>query len=182
KEQVLDEAKKRIEKICNDFRKKEKKIGEELTNAVIATQDKQSKLGTCLKCGGTLKVHKNWRTGKRFVGCSGYPKGCRVGFPLPREGIITSTEKICEECKQPIIQVQRPASRPFRMCLDPTCATKKDWLDKNRLKAAQIASRKSSKEAEQLKCECGKMFKTKRALTLHQKTHTKVNKTKAKTK
>ena len=182
KEQVLDEAKKRIEKICNDFRKKEKKIGEELTNAVIATQDKQSKLGTCLKCSGTLKVHKNWRTGKRFVGCSGYPKGCRVGFPLPREGIITSTEKSCETCKQPIIQVQRPASRPFRMCLDPTCATKKDWLDKNRLKAAQIASRKSSKEAEQLKCECGKMFKTKRALTLHQKTHTKVNKTKTKAK
>lgn len=171
REQVLEEAKKRIEKICNDFRKKEKKIGEELTNAVIATQDKQSKLGTCLKCGGTLKVHKNWRTGKRFVGCSGYPKGCRVGFPLPREGIIMSTEKICEECKLPIIQVQRPAARPFRMCLDPTCVTKKDWLDKNKLKQAQIASRKSSKEAEQLRCECGKYFKTKRALTLHQKIH-----------
>ena len=171
REDVLDDAKKRITKICDAFRKKEKKIGELLTESVIATQDKQSKLGTCLSCGGTLKVHKNWRTGKRFVGCTGYPKGCRTGFPLPREGLIMSTDKSCDTCKQPIIQVQKAGSRPFRMCLDPTCKTKEDWLDKNRLKQAQIASRKASKEAEQLRCACGKQLKTKRALTLHQKTH-----------
>ncbi len=174
RDDVLEDAKKRITKICDAFRKKEKRIGELLTESVIATQDKQSKLGTCLKCGGTLKVHKNWRTGKRFVGCTGYKKGCRVGFPLPREGIIMSTGKNCEECKLPIIQVQAQGRRPFRMCLDPTCATKKDWLDKKKLKQAQIASRKASKEAEQLRCECGKLMKTKRALTLHKKTHTMV--------
>lgn len=171
REDVLNDAKKRIIKICEAFKKKEKKIGELLTESVIATQDKQSKLGTCLKCGGTLKVHKNWRTGKRFVGCTGYKKGCRVGFPLPREGIIMSTEKSCEECKQPIIQVQRPGSRPFRMCLDPTCVTKKDWLDKAKLKKVQAESRRASKEAEQLRCECGKYFKTKRSLSIHKKTH-----------
>src|SRR3989338_1440351 len=180
REEVLDDAKKRITKICDAFRKKEKKIGDMLTESVIATQDKQSKLGTCLQCGGTLKVHKNWRTGKRFVGCSGYPKGCRTGFPLPREGVIMSTGKTCEECKLPIIQVQAPGRRPFRMCLDPQCKTKVDWLDKKKLKEVQIASRKSSKEAEQLRCECGKYFKTKRSLTLHQKTHK--TKTEKKTK
>ncbi len=180
REDVLDEAKKKIEKICIAFKKKEKKIGDELTSAVIATQDKQSKLGTCLKCGGTLKVHKNWRTGKRFVGCSGYPKGCRVGFPLPREGIIMSTGKTCEECKQPIIQVQKSGARPFRMCLDPTCATKKDWLDKNKLKQVQIESRRASKEAAKLVCAaCSKSFKTKRALTLHGKTHETIAKARA---
>ncbi|MBS3051192.1 MAG: DNA topoisomerase I [Candidatus Aenigmarchaeota archaeon] len=171
REDVLDDAKKRITKICEAFRKKEKKIGDLLTESVIATQDKQSKLGICLNCGGMLKVHKNWRTGKRFVGCSGYPKGCRTGFPLPREGLIMSTDKSCDSCKQPIIQVQKAGSRPFRMCLDPMCKTKEDWLDKNRLKQAQIASRKASKEAAELRCECGKYFKTKRSLTLHQKTH-----------
>ncbi len=171
KDVVLEDAKKRITKICGAFKKNEKRIGDLLTESVIATQDKQSKLGKCLSCGGTLKVHKNWRTGKRFVGCTGYPKGCRTGFPLPREGVIMSTEKTCEECKQPIIQVQAPGRRPFRMCLDPQCKTKSDWLDKKKLKDAQIASRRSSKEAEQLRCACGKYFKTKRALTLHQKTH-----------
>ncbi|MEK6852436.1 MAG: DNA topoisomerase, partial [Nanoarchaeota archaeon] len=171
KDQVLEEAKKKIEKICADFKKKEKKIGDELTSAVIATQDKQSKLGPCPSCGSMLKVHKNWRTGKRFVGCSGYPKGCRTGFPLPREGVIISTDKMCDKCKTPIIQVQKPGARPFRMCLDPTCETKKDWLDVDKLKKVQEASRASSAAAQQLKCpECQKQQKTKRTLTIHMKT------------
>ncbi len=172
KDVVLEDVKTHIVKICNAFRKKEKKIGEDLTNAVIATQDKQNILGKDLHCGGTLKVHKNWRTGKRFVGCSGYKKGCRTGFPLPREGIIMSTEKICDTCKTPIIQVQPAGKRPFRMCLDPMCKTKADWLDKAKLKKAVQESRASSKMAEQLKCPvCGKSFKSKRALTTHNKTH-----------
>ena len=71
REKILGEAKETITNICNNFRKKEKKIGQELTEAVIATQDKQSILGKCHKCSGTLKVFKMWRTGKRFVGCTG---------------------------------------------------------------------------------------------------------------
>ncbi|MCX6815437.1 MAG: DNA topoisomerase I [Candidatus Aenigmarchaeota archaeon] len=172
REDVMEEVKKRIIVISEDFRKKELKIGEELTKAVIATQDKQSILGKCNSCGGTLKVMKNWRTGKRFVGCSGYKKGCRTGFPLPREGVIMSTDNICPECKTPMIHVQPAGKRPFRMCLDPTCKTKADWLDKARLKKVQQESRASSKLAEQLKCsECQKSFKSKRALTLHMKMH-----------
>ncbi|MBI2579873.1 MAG: DNA topoisomerase I [Candidatus Aenigmarchaeota archaeon] len=110
RDDVLNEARRKIEKISAALKKREKSIGDELTRAVIATQDRQSILGKCVKCGGTLKVHKNWRTGKRFVGCTGYKKGCRVGFPLPREGLIMSTEKECEHCRTPIIHV-RPAGR-----------------------------------------------------------------------
>jgi DNA topoisomerase I len=148
RENVMEEAEKELIKISREFKKKEKKIGKDLTEAVIATQDKQSILGTCNKCSGTLKVHKMWRTGSRFVGCTGYKKGCRVGFPLPREGIITSTEKICESCKTPTIQVRPTGRRPFRMCLDPLCETKKDWLDKKKLKEVQEKSRRASRLAK----------------------------------
>lgn len=171
RENVLEEAKKELTRICNEFRKKEAKIGEDLTKAVIAAQDKQSILGPCPKCkyGGTMKVHKLWRTGKRFAGCTGYKKGCRTGFPLPREGVIISQDKICEECNTPIIQVSMQGRRPFRMCLDPLCPTKKDWLDKGKLKKAKQDSIAAKKLAEKLSCKCGKSFKTKRALTLHKK-------------
>ncbi|MBI2173176.1 MAG: DNA topoisomerase I [Candidatus Aenigmarchaeota archaeon] len=172
REDVLDEARKKIEKIGIALKKKEKKIGDELTSAVIATQDRQSILGKCLKCGGTLKVHKNWRTGKRFVGCSGYKNGCRVGFPLPREGVIMSTEKECEHCKTPIIQVRPSGRRPFRMCLDPECKTKEEWLDKAKLKQVQDESKRNTKLAEKLKCaKCGKSMKSQRSLSLHMKKH-----------
>ena len=106
------------------------------------------------------------------MGCSGYKKGCRVGFPLPREGIIMSTEKECEHCKTPIIHVRPSGKRPFRMCLDPECETKKEWLDKARLKRVQIESKKSSKLAEKFKCsKCNKPFMSQRALSLHAKRH-----------
>jgi len=174
KDEVLEDAKKRLIKISNAFKKNEVKIGKELTEAVIATIDKQNKLGICNSCGGTLKVHKNYLTGKRFVGCSGYPKGCRTGFPLPRLGIIYSTQKVCEHCNTPIIQVRQPGRRPFRMCLDPECSTKEEWLDKARLKQVKSDSKASSKEALKNKCPvCDKYCKSKRSFTLHMKTHNK---------
>jgi DNA topoisomerase-1 len=174
REEVLDEAKKKLTRILSGVKKKEKLIGEALTKAVIESQDRQNILGGCIKCGGTLKIHKSFRTKKRFVGCTGYKKGCRVGFPLPKDGTIMPTEKICDECKTPIIQVHRDAGRPFRMCLDPLCKTKSDWLDAKKLKTAQIESRKQSRLAKQLVCDiCKKSFSTKRALTIHKKTHSK---------
>jgi hypothetical protein len=41
--------------------------------------------------------------------------------------MIQATGKVCEKCGTPIIQVWRKGRRPFRMCLDPKCETKKDW-------------------------------------------------------
>lgn len=137
REQVLKDAEKAITEICSKFQAKESKIGKELTESVIASQDKQSILGTCPKCGGTLKVMKMWNTGSRFVGCTGYKKGCRFGSPLPREGTIVSTGNVCQECKTPIIQVYRQGAKPFRMCLSLECPTKKEWLDKSKLKINQ---------------------------------------------
>lgn len=137
KDEVLAEAQRTIKSICEKFKGKEAKVGKELTESVIASQDKQSILGTCPKCGGTLKVLKMWNTGSRFVGCTGYKKGCRFGSPLPREGTIVSTGNVCQECKTPIIQVYRQGAKPFRMCLSLECPTKKEWLDKSKLKVNQ---------------------------------------------
>lgn len=138
---VLEEAKKKITKICNAFKKKEAKIGEELTEAVIKTQDKQSILGKC-KCGGVLKVFKMWRTGTRFVGCTRHNKGCKIGYPLPRNGLIISTDKECGECRTPIIQVRPQGRKPFRMCLDPKCPKKKEWYDEKKLRLTEKRARK----------------------------------------
>jgi len=113
-----------------------------------------------------------WRTGKRFAGCTGYKK-CGTGFPLPREGVITSLDKKCPECNTPIVQVQYPSRRPFRMCIDPLCKTKKDWLDKKKLKKAKMDSIKSKKLYEKFTCECGKSFKSKRSLSIHKNKHKK---------
>jgi len=80
-------------------------------------------------------------------------------------------EKNCEECGTPIIRVQPQMSRPFRMCVDPLCKTKKDWLDKKKLLKAKRESIKAKKLAEKFKCDCGKNFASQRAFTMHKKQH-----------
>lgn len=180
REKVVKESEKELVKISEEFKKREDKIGKELTTSVIETQEKAAELGPCPKCKtGILSVHKSWRTKKRFVGCSNYKNGCKTGFPLPSMGTIINTGKICDKCKTPIIQVGRMGARPFRMCLDPECVTKKDWLNKKTLKKAKEDSIKSKNEFDKLqaraeslglKCkECGQVFKTKRGLGIHTK-------------
>ncbi|MCD6557718.1 MAG: DNA topoisomerase I [Candidatus Aenigmarchaeota archaeon] len=149
REKVLEEARKTLTKILKKFKEKEAKIGKELTKSVIETQEKQAILGKCPKCGGILKVHKSWRTKKRFVGCSNYPK-CKYGQPLPKEGIIEATGKVCPECGSPIIQIRRVGKRPFRMCIDINCPTKKDWRDDKLLAKVQAKSKAESKKAKKL--------------------------------
>ena len=46
---IVEEAKETLDRICKQFRKKEKTVGEVLTKAIIESQEKQSRLGTCFK-------------------------------------------------------------------------------------------------------------------------------------
>ncbi len=155
KDKVIEEAKKELTKIFNKFKKKEKVIGKALTEAVKETQLKQSILGKCPNCGGELKVFFSWKTKKRFAGCSNYPK-CKTAYPLPARGRIEATGKVCPHCGTPIIRVYREGKRPFEMCLDPNCPTKKDWLNKDKLKDAKeryAASQKDSEESKKQESE-----------------------------
>ncbi len=148
KDDVINEAKEELTKIFEKFKKKEKVIGKELTEAVKETQLKQSILGKCPNCGGELKVFFSWKTKKRFAGCSNYPK-CKTAYPLPAKGRIEATGKVCDKCGTPIIRVFRSGKRPFEMCLDPNCPTKKDWLDKEKLKEAKERYSQKMKEENQ---------------------------------
>jgi DNA topoisomerase-1 len=160
KEKVLNKAKKAVTKICDEFKQNEDKIGKELGEAIIQTQNDKAILGPCPNCGGTLKILFSPFTKKMFVGCSSYSKCkicgftrtackckcpickqekgkckcgnewnplCKTAYPLPGGALIYKTDKICEKCKTPIIQVFRRGRRFFRMCLDPKCETKADW-------------------------------------------------------
>lgn len=149
REDIVEEAVVALAKILKQMHKKESVIGKALTDAIIESQEKQSRLGVCPRCGGTIRMHRLWTTKKRFAGCTGYPK-CDFSAPLPTFGFITALDKVCEQCKTPIIQVQRPGfGRPFRMCLDVRCPTKKDWFDKSKL--SKFTRVKKTEKAEPAK-------------------------------
>ena len=127
KDEVIAEARVELDKILGKFKKHQVEIGKELGDAYRRTKQKQKTMGICSKCGGQLKVIVSRRTHKRFVGCSGYAKGCRNSFPLPQVGFIIPMDKTCEQCGTQMIQVNRQGMRPYRMCINQNCVSKKDW-------------------------------------------------------
>lgn len=132
REEVVEEAKKTLKEILEEFKANEKKIGKKLLEALITKREEERRLGNCPNCRtGELRILRSRVSGKFFVGCSNYPN-CKMGYPLPAGAKIQVTGQICEKCNTPIIQVLRKGKRPFRMCLEPKCETKKEWNNKQK--------------------------------------------------
>jgi len=122
---AIEDGKRVLDAILKKFEGKEKDIGFSLLSGLRQKDFSDSMLGKCVKCGGDLRAIRS-RAGKQFVGCSGYPE-CKATYPLPQEAKIMPLGKACEKCGKPMIRVIRKARKPFEMCIDPTCETKKNW-------------------------------------------------------
>lgn len=119
KEEVIEEAKIRLTKILEEFKKKELEIGLELAKIVVGEEKPPLIVGKCPKCGGDLIVKYNEKTGKRFVGCSNWPK-CNVTYPILQRGEIIPTNKTC--CNgAPVVIIREKDGREWEICLDMNC-------------------------------------------------------------
>ena len=126
-EDVLTEAKKVLSKILKKFKDKEKDIGNELLTSYREAESIANTLGKCLKCSeGNLTIRK----GKfgRFIACNAYPD-CKTTFKLPPTGKIVPSDKICEECKHPMIKIGT-GKKTREVCIDPGCKSKTDKTEK----------------------------------------------------
>ncbi len=81
-------------------------------------------LGSCPVCReGKLWVVRSRKSGKRFVGCTNYAKGCRASAPLPQRGTLKAAPKPCGSCGWPVVYV-RLGRRPWRLCVNDRCPRK----------------------------------------------------------
>ena len=81
-------------------------------------------LGGCPVCKeGKLWVVRSGKSGKRFVGCTNYSKGCRASAPLPQRGAIKAATKPCGICGWPVVCV-RHGRRPWKLCVNDRCPRK----------------------------------------------------------
>ncbi len=117
---VINNAKKVLTKILKKFKENENKIG----RALLKSTEGEDIFGSCPKCKeGTLRIRRG-RFGL-FIACDKYEKGCKTTASLPKMALTKSTEKKCEKCKFPIIQIIRKGRRPQETCLNKDCQTKK---------------------------------------------------------
>ncbi len=132
-EDILKEAREVLEEILKEFKEKEEEIGEKLLDAYHKYKRNLRVVGKCPKCGKDLIIITSKKTGKRFVGCTGYKDGCDFAMPLPQFGQIIPLGKQCPHCGMPMIQVRRKGKRPYNMCINIDCPSKKDWGKKKKL-------------------------------------------------
>jgi DNA topoisomerase-1 len=126
---VIEYAIAKLKEAITPFKEKEIEIGNQITQAVDITRNKQEiVLGTCPVCGsGDLKIIRSGTTKKRFVGCSNYASNkCKATAPLPQKPSIKTTGKICSICQWPILEAiyTRRTRRYWQFCINTKCPTK----------------------------------------------------------
>lgn len=87
------------------------------------TSKKRTLMGECKKCGGDLVIRHSAR-GKRFLGCSNYPD-CTETHSLPQQGLIQPTDLDCNSCGHNVIKVIKKGRKPWLLCINSDCPSKK---------------------------------------------------------
>jgi DNA topoisomerase-1 len=112
---TVKESRQMLTEVMNELEKDKEKIKTSIKNA----HNEQNYVGKCPKCGNDMIIRFS-RNGERFAGCTNFPK-CRNAYPLPQKGKITKTDKICDACKAPVIQVKAKGKNSLDMCLNSRC-------------------------------------------------------------
>jgi DNA topoisomerase-1 len=86
----------------------------------------KNRIGACPSCGGDLLIRYS-RNGKRFAGCSNYPR-CNVTYPLLQRGVIEPLGRVCDTCGSPVVRVLS-GRRPWNTCLNLDCPSKRGKPD-----------------------------------------------------
>ena len=123
---VLGEAIEALKPIFERVILNYEEIGDELSKVIAYLREKNRTLGPCPACeGGSLIVIYSRRTGKRFVGCTNYSSGCRFSRPLPQRGKVRPTRTKCSSCGLPVVEVRGLGRKPWRICIDDRCPSKR---------------------------------------------------------
>lgn len=137
---VIEEAKKSLIEILNQFSKNEKNIGKELIEANNTLREKERQENKLIKCPvckkGELTIMYSKKTRRYFVACNAYPE-CKTTFTLPPDGLIKKTEKLCESCNYPLLMRLKKAARPWIFCFNPQCESNIKRIEEYRKKEVE---------------------------------------------
>lgn len=101
---------------------------EDIAQVVWAGIAGDSVVGTCPECGNELMVKKARKTGKRFIGCGGYPD-CTVTYSLPPYGMVQPEGGTCPDCGAPKIKIISKGRPPWIICPNFKCPGREQKAD-----------------------------------------------------
>jgi DNA topoisomerase-1 len=118
-EDVVSESQEMLDKVFIILEEHRERIGSDIREAL----KEQRIMGKCNRCGGELLIMRSHR-GKRFVGCSKFPK-CRNSYALPQRGKLDVSENTCELCGAPMLKFGRGRGKKKDVCINMKCANSK---------------------------------------------------------
>jgi DNA topoisomerase-1 len=130
-------------------------------NPACETHQDIHRIGTCPSCKSPLHVKYSFR-GKRFVSCTGFPN-CRVAYPLPQRGRLDKHLDPCPVCSAPIVTIVEAGRRPWTLCVNPECPSKKQGTPPPAKVPEVIAPAKLPEVAVPVKAKANAKPKAKRA-------------------
>ena len=123
---TIQEAKQKLTKILDNFKKHELEIGKNLAGAYAELET----IGKCPICkDGNLRIKHSRKNNSRFIACDQYPD-CTTTFSLPRTGNVKTTEEKCNECKYPLIKIGS-GRKIQEVCINPECKSKENGETSN---------------------------------------------------
>jgi DNA topoisomerase-1 len=149
KDEVLDISRKMLRE-SYDLMNEHK---QELAEIIWEGMNQDRILGPCPQCreaGRTneqgeinrLRIIRARKSGKRFVGCEGYPD-CDQTYGIPQRGDLIRLEEVCSICgKTPRLKVLS-GRRPWNLCLNEECPS----MEEMRAARAEREAAKAAKEA-----------------------------------
>ena len=122
-DEITNEAKQILVRILGEFKKKEKEIGKGLGEANKEANRIATTVGKCPNCSEGELIIRKGKFGK-FVACNKHPD-CKTTFSLPANAMFKVSDKICEHCNHPMINIIRRKKRPQEICINKECSSKK---------------------------------------------------------
>ena len=114
---VIAETLDHLRPIMLDLIAREDEIGSQLAEVVVSLRIASLTFDyPCPQCGSKLKIIRSRTSGKRFIGCTGYEKGCRFTLPLPQFGNLSITQTKCKICGFQLVQARTKGRRPLTSC------------------------------------------------------------------
>ena len=139
KENVVDASRDVLRRVYENLIEAEKEFADIVWDGIRGDET----LGKCPESGHNLIIRRNRKSGKRFVGCQGYPE-CRVTYPLPQKGTIIPLHTQCDACGSPEIKVVG-GKRPWVTCINMDCPKKQEQRE-NKEEGGAGLSREGAQE------------------------------------
>jgi DNA topoisomerase I len=139
KENVVDASRDVLRRVYENLTEAEKVFADIVWDGIRGDET----LGKCPESGHNLIIRRNRKSGKRFVGCQGYPE-CRVTYPLPQKGTIIPLHTQCDACGSPEIKVLG-GKRPWVTCINMDCPKKQEQRE-NKEEGGAGLSREDAQE------------------------------------